>query len=68
MKWFFLLSFIAALVCSLLWSAFIFAVASSTLRGRVGVKGGFVFVLLLGFFIWGAREMYRHFKNVSLHE
>jgi membrane protein DedA with SNARE-associated domain len=67
MKWFFLLSFIAALICSVLWTALvIFAMASSTVR--VGVKSCFVLVLLLGFFIWGAREMDRHFKNVSLHE
>jgi len=66
MKWFFLVSFVAALICSVLWTAFIFAVANSTVR--LGVKGGFILVLLLGFFIWGAREMYRALKNVSRHE
>jgi len=65
MKWFFLVSFVAAVICSVLWTALIiFAIATSRFRG----KGGIALMVLLVFFIWGAREMYRAFKGVGLDE
>ena len=68
MKWFFLLSFVAALICSVLWTTLIiFAIASSRLKW-MGIKGGLALAVPLVFFIWGAREMFRSFKGIGLDE
>ena len=51
MKWFFLVSFVAALICSVLWTAvIIFAIATSRLRG-MGLRGVALMAPLV-FFIW----------------
>jgi hypothetical protein len=62
MKWFFLASFVAALICSVLWTGIIiFEIATSRLWG-MGLRGVTV-VAPLFFFIWGARETFRFFKS-----
>ncbi len=62
MKWFFLLSFVAALFCSLFWTGVIsFLIATDRFRG-MGVRGPALFAPLV-FFIWGAREMYKSFQG-----
>jgi hypothetical protein len=66
MKWFFLMSFVAALiVCALLMSFIIFALAS---RGVGGFRVVLVFLPQIVFFGWAAREMFRSFKGVGFIE
>ena len=68
MKWFFLLSFVASLICILLWTGFdIFMIATSRWKG-MGIRGPLALLAPLVFFIWGAREMFRSFKGVGLNE
>jgi hypothetical protein len=67
MKWFFLVSFVAALIiCCLLTSALIFGIATR------GIKwiwiGGIIILPQIVLFIWGAREMFRSFKGVGLND
>ena len=65
MKWFFLGSFVAALICSVFWTALIiFAIATSRVTA-MGIRG-VALVAPLVFFIWGAREMFRSFKGVGI--
>jgi hypothetical protein len=62
MKWFFLASFVAALIRSVLWTGIIiFEIATSQLWG-MGIRA-VAGVAPLFFFIWGARETFRFFKN-----
>lgn len=65
MKWLFFLSFIAAIICSVIWSALIvFAFVTS----RVTPGKGFLLIGGLMFFVWGAQEMFRSFTGVGLNE
>ena len=67
MKWFFLVSFVAAVICTVLWTALIiFVIATSRFRGMR--MRGLALVAPLVFFIWGAREMFRAFKGLGLDE
>jgi len=62
LRWFFFVSFVAALLCSVFWTALIiFAIATS----RMSVEG-LALVVPLVLFVWGAREMFRSFKGVRL--
>ena len=66
MKWFFLMSFIAALmICAFLVSIIIFTFAT---RGAGGAKVVLALSLQLLFFGWAAREMFRSFKGIGLNE
>jgi hypothetical protein len=66
MKWFFLMSFIAALmICAFLMSIIIFTFAT---RGAGGAKVVLALSLQLLFFGWAAREMFRSFKGIGLNE
>ena len=66
MKWFFFASFVAALICSVFWTAvIIFAIATSRVRG---MQRGVALVVPLVFFIWGARAMVRAFRGVGLND
>ena len=65
MKWFFLLSFVAGLTCSLLWTGLlIFVIATARYRG-MGLRGPALVAPLI-FFIWGTRAMFRSFKGIGL--
>ena len=67
MKWFFFAGFIAALTCSVFWTAVvIFAIVTSKFRG-MGLRAVGLLAPLL-FFIWGAREMHRAFRGQGLDE
>jgi len=64
MKWFFLASFIAALFCSIFWTGvIIFSIATHRLTA-MGLRGVAVLAPLL-FFIWGARETFRSFRDAG---
>jgi hypothetical protein len=64
MKWFFLASFIAALFCSIFWTGVIvFSIATHRLAA-MGIRGVYVLAPLL-FFIWGARETFRFFRDAG---
>jgi hypothetical protein len=64
MKWFFLASFVAALFCSVVWAGvIIFSVATHRLAA-MGIRG-VAFLAPLPFFIWGAREMFRAFRDTT---
>ncbi len=64
MKWFYLASFIAALICSIFWTVvIIFSIATHRLAA-MGIRGVTVLVPLL-FFIWGARETFRFFRDAG---
>jgi hypothetical protein len=66
MKWFFLMSFVAGSICSLLWTGLlIFVIATSRYKG-MGMREP-ALVLPLVFFIWGTREVFRAFKGVGLN-
>ena len=66
MKWFYLLSFLAGSVCSLLWvGVLIFVVATARYKG-MGLRGP-ALVLPLVFFIWATRGMFRAFKGIGLN-
>jgi hypothetical protein len=67
MKWFFLASFIAAVFCSIFWTVvIIFSIATHRLA-TMGIRG--VAVLApLPFFIWGAVEMFRSFRDAGHSE
>jgi hypothetical protein len=66
MKWFFLVSFVAGSICSMLWTGLlIFMIITSRYKG-MGWRGP-ALVLPLIFFIWGTREMLRAFKGVELN-
>lgn len=61
MKWFFLVSFIAALIiCALLSSFIAFALAT---RVAGGLRVVLFFLPQLALFGWAAREMFRFFKS-----
>ena len=64
MKWFFLACFIVAVFCSMFWTGvIIFSIATHRLAA-MGIRG--VAVLApLPFFIWGAREMFRSFRDTG---
>ena len=62
MKWFFLISFCAAIFCSIFWAGVIvFAIVTH----RLAAMGGRGIALLapLPFFIWGARMMFRSLRD-----
>ena len=62
MKWFFLASFIAALFCSVFWTGvIIFSIATHRLAA-MGIRGVAVLAPLP---IWGAREMFRSFRDAG---
>jgi hypothetical protein len=66
MKWFFLVSFVAALIiCAILMSLGIFALVT---RGVGGFKAALFFLPQVVLFGWGAREMFRSYKGVGLNE
>ena len=62
MKWFFLVSFCAAIFCSIFWTALIVFVIATH---RLAAMGGRAIALMapLPFFIWGARQMFRSFTD-----
>jgi hypothetical protein len=65
-RWFFLASFVAALViCAVLSSFIVFALAT---RGAGGLRVVWIFLPQLALFGWAAREMFRSFKNVRLNQ
>ena len=67
MQWFFFAGFVAAMVCSVWWTAFIiFAIVTSKFSG-MGLRA-VAFLALLPFFIWAAREMHRAFRGQGLDE
>ena len=67
MKWFYLISFVAGSICTVLWTGLLmFVIATSRYRG-MGVRGP-VLALPLVFFIWATREMFRAFKGIELKE
>jgi hypothetical protein len=67
MKWFYLISFVAGSICTVLWTGLlIFVIATARYRG-MGVRGP-ALALPLVFFIWATREMFRAFKGIGLNE
>jgi hypothetical protein len=67
MKWFYLISFVAGSICTVLWTGLlIFVIATARYRG-MGVRGP-ALALPLVFFIWATREMFRAFKGIGLKE
>ncbi len=62
MKWFFFASFIAAILCGICWVGVIAFAVYTTRIWSMGWRG-IALLLPLGFFIWGAREMFRSFKD-----
>ncbi len=64
MKWFFLVGFVAAIFCAIFWTGVIvFAMATHRLAA-MGVWG-IAFLAPLPFFIWGALEMFRSFRDTG---
>ena len=64
MKWFYLISFVAGSICTVLWTGLlVFVIATARYRG-MGVRGS-ALVLPLVFFIWATREMFRAFKGIG---
>jgi hypothetical protein len=62
MRLFFLASFIAAVICSIVWTGIIiFAIATSRFSG-MGMRG-IALIAPLVFFIWGARQTFGFFKD-----
>jgi hypothetical protein len=67
MRWLFFSGFVAALICSVYWTALIiFSIVTSRLWG-MGVRG-VALVAPLVFFIWGARQMFQAFQGKGLDE
>ena len=67
MKWFYLVSFVAALFCSIFWTGvIIFAVATHRLAA-MGFRA-VAFLAPLPFFIWGALEMLRSYKDARRNQ
>jgi len=65
MKWFFFISFVGAIICSVLWTALItWAIVTAHFPGSV--RKGLALLAPLAFFIWGAREMLRAYKGIGL--
>jgi len=64
MKWFFLASFIAALFCSIFWTGVIIFSIATHRFAAMGIRGIYVLIPLL-FFIWGARETFRFFRDAG---
>jgi hypothetical protein len=65
-KWFFLISFVAALIiCAFLMSFIIFALAT---RGAGGYKVVLFFLPQVVLFGWAAKTMFRSFKGIGLDE
>jgi hypothetical protein len=65
-KWFFLASFVAALIiCVFLVSFAIFALATHSTKW---LRVAFFILPQLALFGWAAREMFRSFKDVGLNE
>ena len=62
MKWFFFASFIAAILCGICWVGVIAFAVYTTRIWSMGWRG-IALLLPLGFFIRGAREMFRSFKD-----
>jgi len=63
LKWFFLLSFVAAIICSVLWISMVtFLMATARFKG-MSVRGLLALLAPLVFFLWGAREMFRAYKG-----
>jgi hypothetical protein len=68
MKWFFLISFVAGSICTVVWTGLVlFVIATARYRG-MGVRGPAALALPLVFFIWASREMFRAFKGIGLNE
>jgi len=66
-KWFFLVCFVAALFCSIFWTGvIIFSIATHRLA-TMGTRAIAVLPPLL-FFIWGAVEMFRSFRDAGHSE
>lgn len=65
MKWFFLMSFVAALIiCAIVTLIIVVGLVTH----RVGAMRMLaIFLPQLGFFIWAAREMFRSFKGDRLN-
>jgi len=64
MKWFFLSAFIVALFCSIFWTGVIFVSIATHRLAAMGIRG--IYVLApLPFFIWGAKETFRLFKDAG---
>jgi hypothetical protein len=63
MKWFFLVAFIAALFCSIFWTGVIILSIATHRFAAMGMRG-YVPIPLL-FFIWGARETFRFFRDAG---
>ena len=64
MKWFFLAAFIAALLCSIFWTGVIVHSIATHRLAAMGIRGVYVVAPLL-FFIWGARETFRFFRDAA---
>ena len=64
MKWFFFVSFIAALFCSVFWVGLIVFVVATHRLETMGFRAVVLPAPLL-FFIWGALEMFRSFKDAG---
>jgi hypothetical protein len=64
MKWFFLVAFIAALFCSIFWTGVIILSIATHRFAAMGMRGIYVPIPLL-FFIWGARETFRFFRDAG---
>ncbi len=64
MKWFFLAAFAAALFCSIFWTAVIIHSIATHRLATMGIRAVYVVAPLL-FFIWGARETFRYFKDAK---
>ena len=67
MKWLFLVSFIAALFCSIFWAAVVIYVIATHRFAAQGIREVAVVIPLL-FFIWGALEMFRSFRDARHSE
>ena len=60
--------FIAALFCSIFWTGvIIFAIATHRLPA-MGIRGVALLLAPLPFFIWGALEMFRSFRDAGHNE
>jgi hypothetical protein len=60
-KWYFLICLVAALIVVVLWSSIIvFAI----LHHRLTVRNYVGLIAPLAFFLWGAREMYRAWREI----
>lgn len=64
LKYFYLLSFVAGAICSLLWTAGLILIVA-THRSWVTLFRGSESLFALAFFIWATREMFRAFRDVT---